>query len=476
MQPGERLSRAHRVTGLAARARHLRQVSHREGRVRLACRSEVRFDTEVEPQVPVLEPDPATCGEHRGLGYLGKTQDAGKESARQGFASCRHGELDVIKSENLRCGIRHGRIVVRFQPPTALVTGRNTGSNRVMRAMLLALLLALLALSCSDPETLAKERFDRAQYLIDRGRFAEALEVVEKGLAQWDGDARAHYNHGLCLAITADQNDAAAAFARALELRPDYPEAANNQGISYGKLGRHEEAIAAFRESIRQDGEVPGAHANLGVALFVLDRHQEALLVLQRAIELDPRLTAAHKNKGLVLYELARFDEAAAAFERTLEIRDDDDEARYMLGLSQLESGQHAEALTTLESFLERFPASPRLSEVRAEAQRARRLLDRQAETVVVTLKVVAVEPLRKMEYTVEGTRCEDGAALDKALRKLAARKASAPLILRPLVNYDLRARGIKSGVQYQEMVAVLDKVIAAGFTEARLEEVGEGR
>lgn len=64
---------------------------------------------------------------------------------------------------------------------------------------------------------------------------------------------------GLVLSAMMKSDEAAiTSYDKALELRPDYPEAWINRGISLGNLGRHEEAIASYKkaEGLKPDSPV----------------------------------------------------------------------------------------------------------------------------------------------------------------------------------------------------------------------------
>jgi predicted O-linked N-acetylglucosamine transferase (SPINDLY family) len=116
-------------------------------------------------------------------------------------------------------------------------------------------------------------------------------------------------------------DDAIAACRRAIELKPDYPEACNNLGNALNDSGRFDEAIASYRQAIQLKGDHPEVHNNLGIALRGTGRLDEAVASYRRAIELKPDYPEAHNNLGNALKEMGQLDEAIAAYRRATVLR-----------------------------------------------------------------------------------------------------------------------------------------------------------
>jgi tetratricopeptide (TPR) repeat protein len=74
-----------------------------------------------------------------------------------------------------------------------------------------------------------------------------------------------------------------AAFGRALQLVPDFPEAHTNLGNVLFSLHRLPEAVDHYRAAIRLKPDYADAHYNLGLALRALGRAQEASAELATA-------------------------------------------------------------------------------------------------------------------------------------------------------------------------------------------------
>ena len=146
-------------------------------------------------------------------------------------------------------------------------------------------------------------------------------------------------------------------YRRAVDLRPDFPEAENNWGNALGDLaaivpeGERRallaEAIAHVRRAVELRPDDPEAHGNWGVALAMFARLvpegerrallEEAIGHYRRAVELRPDDPEAHGNWGAALGELgaispegerrALFAETFVRYRRAVELRPDLPEA-----------------------------------------------------------------------------------------------------------------------------------------------------
>jgi cytochrome c-type biogenesis protein CcmH/NrfG len=81
---------------------------------------------------------------------------------------------------------------------------------------------------------------------------------------------------------------AAAAFTRAVELRPGFPEAWNGLGHALRNQGKYAESLKAYGEALRLRPAYPDALEYLGEAYVKMGRLDAARRVLDRLRPLDP--------------------------------------------------------------------------------------------------------------------------------------------------------------------------------------------
>src|SRR5207245_1390432 len=80
---------------------------------------------------------------------------------------------------------------------------------------------------------------------------------------------------------------AAAAFGRAVEMKPAYPEAWNGLGHALRNQGKYPESLKAYDEALRLRPDYPDALEYLGEAYVKLGRLDDARRVLERLKPLD---------------------------------------------------------------------------------------------------------------------------------------------------------------------------------------------
>ena len=91
-------------------------------------------------------------------------------------------------------------------------------------------------------------------------------------------------------------------------------------------LNRNEEAEAAFRKALELNPQYGSAWTNLGRVLHHrLNRYAEAEVSYQKALELDPKDSITWDNLGDLLRDyLSRYDEAESAYRKAIEFEPDD--------------------------------------------------------------------------------------------------------------------------------------------------------
>ena len=99
--------------------------------------------------------------------------------------------------------------------------------------------------------------------------------------------AEQEYGRGLAATRAKEWSVAAAAFGRAVEMKPAYPEAWNGLGYALRNQGRYPESLKAYDEALRLRPDSPEALEYLGEAYVKLGRLDDARRVLERLRPLD---------------------------------------------------------------------------------------------------------------------------------------------------------------------------------------------
>jgi tetratricopeptide (TPR) repeat protein len=151
-------------------------------------------------------------------------------------------------------------------------------------------------------------------------------------LAVTSNNQVAHNNLGNALMQKKGRLDEAIVhFQKALEIRPDYPDANNNLGYALWSKGRGVEAIALFRTVLRVRPNYAKARNNLAISLAESGKAEEAIEQFKEALRIDGNYAEAHRNFGILLLQLGRSNEGIAHLSEALRLQPDDSELRAQL-------------------------------------------------------------------------------------------------------------------------------------------------
>jgi tetratricopeptide (TPR) repeat protein len=131
--------------------------------------------------------------------------------------------------------------------------------------------------------------------LLKQGQRAQALEQVDKYLADKPKDAQGRFLKGLILTEMNRLNDAAAVFQKLTEDYPELPEPYNNLAVIYAQQKQYEKAKQALEMAIRTHPSYATAHENLGDIYSRL-----ASQAYDKALQLDSSNTSAQVKLAMI--------------------------------------------------------------------------------------------------------------------------------------------------------------------------------
>jgi tetratricopeptide (TPR) repeat protein len=146
------------------------------------------------------------------------------------------------------------------------------------------------------------------------------------------GNACAYFNLGAALAARGANTEAIVQYRKALEIRPDYPQALLNLGTALFDAGEKDASIAQFRKALALEPDYAEARAHLAAALFSKGEKAEAMAQFQKSLALNPDNAEARSNFGMALSDEGEAQEAIAQYRKALEIDPRSEKAEYNLG------------------------------------------------------------------------------------------------------------------------------------------------
>jgi tetratricopeptide (TPR) repeat protein len=148
--------------------------------------------------------------------------------------------------------------------------------------------------------------------LLDEERVDEAIARLEHALRVDPVNGEAHSNLGLALMGLDRLDEAEPHLREATRILPD-AVSWNNLAILELERDRVEDAVAAFRRAGEADPQFPEARYNLGLALERLDRTDDAEAAYRAALAIEPGYLRARASLGALLLATGRREEGLRA-------------------------------------------------------------------------------------------------------------------------------------------------------------------
>lgn len=242
----------------------------------------------------------------------------------------------------------------------------------------------------ADPANVEK-RSEVARLMVAARDYQAAVTHLEILTAQEGGSAPLFANLGMVLSRLDRDEDAAAAFSRAVQLEPENPlhlttlakhqrklrqfehaevtliralaldpasaECHSTLGSLFLLRGRFLEAADCFREMTRQAPDQAKAHQQLGQALQRLKRYDSAVEALETALELDPQHAPSHNSMGVLLKKIGRLDASTQSYLSAIKADPEMKEAYNNLANVQRDNNAFEAAKETIKQALARWPA-----------------------------------------------------------------------------------------------------------------------
>ena len=154
---------------------------------------------------------------------------------------------------------------------------------------------ALLFLLACAATTARADELEDINRLVKQGQNAQALERVNRYLAQKPRDAQGRFIKGLILAEQNKVADAIEVFTKLSQDYPELPEPYNNLAVLYATQGQYEKARQQLEMSIRTHPSYATAYENLGDVYTKL-----ASQAYDKALRLDSSNSAAQNKLSLI--------------------------------------------------------------------------------------------------------------------------------------------------------------------------------
>ena len=148
------------------------------------------------------------------------------------------------------------------------------------------------------------------------GNLERQKELLEKLVAAYPNDERAHFNLGGYYFGQQDFDTAIQHYKKATQLAPTYSPAFNILGYALRQRESFAEAEQAFRKYIELIPNDPNPYDSLAELFLKMGRFDGAITQYQKALSIDSNFINSHLGIGAALMYQGKTDEAAAEFNK----------------------------------------------------------------------------------------------------------------------------------------------------------------
>ena len=177
-------------------------------------------------------------------------------------------------------------------------------------------------------------------------------ETLEKLVAAYPNDERAHFNLGGYYFGQQDYTQAINHYKRATELAPDYSTAYNILGYAYRQNEAYNDAENAFKKYIELIPNDPNPYDSYAELLLKMGRFDEAITQYNKALSIEPNFINSHFGIAAALTYQGKASDAHAELQKmTSKARTDGERRTALFGqmVVAADSGKLDEALAEVE-------------------------------------------------------------------------------------------------------------------------------
>jgi tetratricopeptide (TPR) repeat protein len=287
-------------------------------------------------------------------------------------------------------------------------------------------------------------------------RHGEAVEAMRLAASLEPNNAQILHDLGLNCMQAGLLREAAAAFRRAVHIKPNFAHAFWRLGVALQECGEAD-AGAALRKATDLQPRLPDAQYRLGMSLEAMGHRREAAIRYRNVLSSGPEARLRRLAEARALLMEGKDDEAEAKLRRAVEIEPNDAASLALLGELRTDAGAFEEATKLFERALGQAQCS---YDVYYDLVRSRKITAEDAG-LVKRLRSAAAEP-----RSSDVTRVKLHIALGKALDDLGQFGEAMQAFD---AASDIRARAWPADVAtFERRVDAIIRLFSADFIESK--------
>jgi tetratricopeptide (TPR) repeat protein len=160
---------------------------------------------------------------------------------------------------------------------------------------------------------------------------AKQKEYLEKLVATYPKDERAHFALGTFFSGQQERAKAIAHYKESARLAPAYPPVYNSLGYGYLQMGDYPEAEKAFKKYTELIPNDPNPNDSYAELLLKMGKFDQSITYYQKALALDPNFVASYSGLAMDYMHKGMPDESFAVSKKSYALARNDAERRTAL-------------------------------------------------------------------------------------------------------------------------------------------------
>ncbi len=183
------------------------------------------------------------------------------------------------------------------------------------------LIFCMFVISCASSQAKVEQNkaedfqdeYERALVAMKYDLVDESIKYLKNALSLAPDHHHSRYLLGMAYMKKEDYKEAAAAFEKCLELKPDDSETHTRLGEAYRHLGLPEKAGEEYKKAYAIDNSSV-ASFNLAILYYGQNKFEQALEYVQKSIQEGNHSVEAYNLQGVILNQQKKYSEAIASF------------------------------------------------------------------------------------------------------------------------------------------------------------------
>lgn len=208
------------------------------------------------------------------------------------------------------------------------------------------------AVSLADKASEGEKLLILANQAGSNGDVAKQKEYLEKLVAEYPSDERAHFNLGGYYFGQQEFAQAIEHYKKATEIAPNYSPAYNILGYSYRQQGDYANSEQAFKKYIELIPNDPNPYDSYAELLLKMGKFDDSIAQYRKALSVDPHFVASHFGISADLTYMGKPQEANAELQKIIDqARSDGDTRLALFGMAVVaaDSGKFDQAVQEID-------------------------------------------------------------------------------------------------------------------------------